>query len=98
MIPSDYCVVMNTSEETVPQGSFLFQSRFRGYLCIKRSLSHCAFIHRAFGRSCICDLKFIPKSKKNVAMESGYFLVKQYPECQIVDFSNAGSSEEVYLG
>lgn len=31
-------------------------------------------------------------------MESGYFLVKQYPECQIVDFSNPNSSEEVYLG
>lgn len=89
---------MNPSENASPSGSIALDNHSRGYMCIKR----CAWLFlvriRAFGRSCITHLEFIPKSKRKEASLNGFFFVKQYPDCRLVSFSDARSSEDVYLG
>lgn len=36
ILPRDYCVVLNQSGQCIPKGSILFNSKRKGYVCVKR--------------------------------------------------------------
>lgn len=96
IIPHDYYVVLNQSSESSPKGSISYCHKKKGYLCIKRYPILYELIFRSYGKSYISHLQFFPKQQVQEATENGYFIVKQYPECEMVNFSH--SKEEFYLG
>ena len=78
LIPKEYVVVLNQSEDAEPRGSIAIEGEKRGYLCIRRSFGHYA----------ICSLKLFHKSQIKHAACEGYFIVKLYPEGRVVNFGN----------
>ena len=79
IIPKEYVVVLNQSEDAEPRGSIAIEGGKRGYLCIRRSFGHYA----------ICSLKLFHKSQLKHASCEGYFIVKLYPEGRVVNFGYA---------
>lgn len=98
MIPNDYSIVLNQSTDSYPKGSISYSTKRKGYFCIKRFVIDSECDHRSYGKSCINQLQFFSKHKVEEATSSGYFIVKKYPECEMVSFSSLHSKEEYYLG
>ena len=78
LIPKEYVVVLNQSEDVEPKGSISIEGGKRGYVCIRRSFGHYA----------ICSLKLFHKSDIKHAACEGYFIVKLFPEGKAVNFGN----------
>ena len=53
---------------------------------------------RSYGCSFISNLQFFTRKQLEELSSKGYFLVKQYPECELVNFASTRSKEEYYLG
>lgn len=78
LIPKEYLIVLNQSEDADPMGSIELKDGKRGYVCVKRS----------FGHRAICSLQLFPKTQIKRASSEGYFIVKQFPDGTVVDFGN----------
>ena len=55
-------------------------------------------MYRSYGCSFISNLQFFTRKQLEELSSKGYFLVKQYPECELVNFASTRSKEEYYLG